>query len=39
MVFGDLADPASDVRRVIDERYTIRRKPELGTRPQLYYVI
>jgi Fe-S-cluster-containing dehydrogenase component len=39
MVFGDLADPASDVRRVIDERFTIRRKPELGTRPQLYYVI
>jgi molybdopterin-containing oxidoreductase family iron-sulfur binding subunit len=39
MVFGDLNDPASDVRRVIGERYSIRRKPELGTRPQLYYVI
>jgi hypothetical protein len=24
---------------VIGERYSIRRKPELGTRPQLYYVI
>jgi len=39
MVFGDLGDPASDLRRVLDERYAIRRKPELGTRPQLFYLI
>jgi molybdopterin-containing oxidoreductase family iron-sulfur binding subunit len=39
MVFGNLADPASEVRRVLDGRYAVRRKPELGTRPQLYYVI
>ena len=39
MVFGDARDPASEVRRVIRERRTLRRKPELGTRPQLYYEI
>jgi molybdopterin-containing oxidoreductase family iron-sulfur binding subunit len=39
MVFGDLRDPSSDVRRVISEQYSIRRKPELGTRPQLYYLV
>jgi molybdopterin-containing oxidoreductase family iron-sulfur binding subunit len=39
MAFGDLGDPASEVRRAIEERYTVRRKPELGTRPQVYYVI
>jgi len=39
MVFGDLRDPSSDVRRAIRERYSIRRKPELGTRPQVYYLV
>ncbi|MCX6551992.1 MAG: 4Fe-4S dicluster domain-containing protein [Acidobacteria bacterium] len=39
MVFGDLRDPASDIRRLLAERYAIRRRPELGTRPQVYYVI
>jgi Fe-S-cluster-containing dehydrogenase component len=39
MLFGDLGDPASDIRKVLDERYTIRRKPELGTRPQVYYIV
>jgi molybdopterin-containing oxidoreductase family iron-sulfur binding subunit len=39
MTFGDLADPASEVRRALDERYTVRRRPELGTRPQVFYVI
>ena len=39
LVFGDLRDPTSDVRRLIDRHYTIRRKPELGTRPQVYYIV
>jgi molybdopterin-containing oxidoreductase family iron-sulfur binding subunit len=39
LLFGDVSDPASDIRRVLAERYAIRRKPELGTRPQIYYVI
>ncbi|MGE5300250.1 MAG: 4Fe-4S ferredoxin, partial [Acidobacteriota bacterium] len=31
--------PNSEVRKVIDANYTIRRKPELGTQPSIYYVI
>jgi molybdopterin-containing oxidoreductase family iron-sulfur binding subunit len=39
MVFGDLADPDSNVRAVLRKHYTIRRKPELGTGPNLYFIV
>lgn len=39
LVFGDLEDSASDLRKVLDTNFTIRRKPELGTQPSVYYVI
>jgi Fe-S-cluster-containing dehydrogenase component len=39
MLFGDAADPASEIRRALRERYSIRRRVELGTRPQVYYFI
>jgi Fe-S-cluster-containing dehydrogenase component len=39
MVFGDLADPESEVRQVLKETYTIRRKPELGTEPNLFFIV
>jgi len=39
MIFGDLADPDSEVRQVLREHYTIRRKPELGTEPNLYFIV
>ncbi|MBI5633443.1 MAG: 4Fe-4S dicluster domain-containing protein [Nitrospirae bacterium] len=39
IVFGDLEDPKSEVRKLMAEKYTIRRKPELGTQPSIYYVI
>jgi molybdopterin-containing oxidoreductase family iron-sulfur binding subunit len=39
MVFGDLADPESEIRELLREHYTIRRKPELGTGPNIYYII
>ena len=39
MAFGDLNDPGSDVRKLLGERYSIRRKPELGTEPCIYYLI
>jgi molybdopterin-containing oxidoreductase family iron-sulfur binding subunit len=38
-MFGDVNDPTSDIAKVLAERYSIRRKPELGTRPQIYYLI
>ena len=39
ILFGDLEDPNSEVRKVIASTNTIRRKPELGTQPSIYYVI
>lgn len=39
IVFGDLSDPNSEVRKIIAATHTIRRKPELGTQPSIYYVI
>ena len=39
IVFGDLYDPDSDVRKVLREKFTIRRKPSAGTEPCVYYVI
>ncbi len=39
IVFGDLEDPKSEVRTVLRERFSMRRKPELGTQPQIFYLI
>ncbi len=39
MTFGNLEDESSDVRRILRARFTIRRKPGLGTDPQIYYVV
>jgi Fe-S-cluster-containing dehydrogenase component len=39
LVFGDLEDPDSQVRRVLRTRYAIRRKAGLGTQPQVYYLV
>ena len=39
MIFGDLADPDSEVRAALKENYSIRRKPELGSEPNLYFII
>jgi Fe-S-cluster-containing dehydrogenase component len=39
IVFGDLADPNSEVRELLREHFAIRRKPELGTSPNVYYIV
>ena len=39
ILFGDLADPNSTVRKALAENYSIRRKPSLGTQPGVYYLI
>lgn len=39
MVYGDLDDPGSEPRRILAGHYAIRRRPELGTQPSIYYVI
>jgi molybdopterin-containing oxidoreductase family iron-sulfur binding subunit len=37
--FGNLADPASAVRQILRTRASIRRKPELGTKPSVFYLV
>lgn len=39
LTFGDLEDPGSDVRQLLDSNYSIRRKSGLGTRPDVYYLV
>ena len=39
MVFGDLDSPDSQVRKLLNENHTIRRKPSLGTGPNVYYIV
>lgn len=39
LTFGDLEDRKSEVRKLLREHYTIRRKPELGTGPNTYYIV
>ena len=39
LVFGNLADPASPIRELLRTRRTLQRKPELGTRPQIFYIL
>jgi molybdopterin-containing oxidoreductase family iron-sulfur binding subunit len=39
IVFGDLADPESEVSRILAERHTISRKVGLGTGPNVYYIV
>jgi len=39
LLFGDLDDPNSEIRKIVANKLTIRRKPELGTGPAVYYLI
>ncbi len=39
LVFGDLNDPDSALRSLLATRFAIRRKPELGSNPRIYYLV
>jgi Fe-S-cluster-containing dehydrogenase component len=39
LVFGDLEDADSPVRKILENEFAIRRKPELGTSPEIYYLV
>ena len=39
MIFGDLNDPGSEINKVLSEKFTIQRKPSLGTNPSLFYIL
>lgn len=39
MIYGDLNDRRSAVRKILDKRFSIRRKPSLGTNPHVFYLV
>ncbi len=39
ITFGDLNDPASVIRTMLNDNETVQRKPELGTLPSVFYII
>jgi molybdopterin-containing oxidoreductase family iron-sulfur binding subunit len=39
MSYGDLDDPGSDIRKILKSNYTIRRKPNLGAGPNIFYIV
>jgi len=39
MMFGDMEDAGSEIRKLLAERYSIRRKPSLGAQPSIYYLV
>lgn len=39
LLFGDMEDPNSEVRKIVTNQYTIRRKSDLGTGPGIYYIV
>ena len=38
LIFGDLDDPNSEVRKILGSQYSFRRKTELGTKPCVFYL-
>ncbi len=39
LLFGNIADENSEIRRIVSNRFALRRKVELGTNPEIYYLI
>jgi molybdopterin-containing oxidoreductase family iron-sulfur binding subunit len=39
LIFGDLKNPDSEVRRALQNRTIYQRQPELGTKPKVYYIL
>jgi Fe-S-cluster-containing dehydrogenase component len=39
LFFGDLNNPDSEVRGILRSRFTLRRRPLLGTDPKVYYLL
>ena len=39
LVFGDLKNPASKIRKTLQDTIVYQRQPELGTKPKVYYIL
>jgi molybdopterin-containing oxidoreductase family iron-sulfur binding subunit len=38
LTFGELK-PGTDIQRILSQNFALTRKAELGTRPQVYYIV
>lgn len=39
LVFGNLNDPDSEIRKILKENHSIQRNPSLGTLPSVFYIV
>jgi len=39
IVFGDVENPRSEIRMLIEKHFNLRRRAHLGTAPQIYYIL
>ncbi len=39
IMFGDITDPNSEIRKILSTNFAIRRKAKLGTKPSVYYLL
>lgn len=39
IVFGNLNDPNSEIRKMLKENHTLQRNPALGTLPSVFYIV
>ena len=39
LVFGDLRQPDSEIRKALQNKTVYQRQPELGTKPKVYYIL
>jgi len=39
MIFGDMNDKNSEISKVLREKFTIQRKPTVGSNPSVFYII
>jgi len=39
LIFGDIEETDSELRQLLHDHFSIRRKPVLGTNPEVYYIV
>ena len=39
LTFGNLRDANSEVRQLLQEKHTVCRRPSIGTRPNVFYIV
>jgi len=39
LVFGDIGNPRSEIRLMLEKSFNLRRRANLGTQPQIYYIV